>query len=316
MSNLRYITKKIGILIIMLLCLSFLTFVAFSVIPGDSAIAALGTQATEESIEILRESMGLNDPLPQRYLQWLGNVLKGDFNQSTQYKTPVKDLMKDKLPVTIWLAVLSSSLILLIGIPLGIAVSGKEEGAIQKITRFFTHICMSIPPFFLGMLLTLLFGVVLKWFTPGKYVDYRTDFVGFIKYLMYPALAIAIPKIAMVVQFLRSSIQRELELDYVRTAQSKGNKKGQVLFHHVVKNAMLPVITFLGLIIADVLAGSIIVEQVFNLPGIGRLLIVAIGNRDLFVVQTIVLYIVVVVVVVNFIVDIIYQSIDPRVRLG
>lgn len=311
----KYAVKKIGVLIITLFLVSFITFFAFSVIPGDSAIASLGTDATPEAIEALREALGLNDPLPARFFSWLKDCLKGDFNYSTQFNQPVAQLMKDKLPVTLTLAGLSFIIILVIGIPLGIYTARKEGTIIDKIIMYLNQTFMSIPSFFLGIVLTLIFGIILKWFTPGGYIDYSKDVVGFLKYLIIPSVAIAIPKIAMVVKFLRSSILRETRLDYVRTAYSKGCKEDYVTYKHILKNAMIPVVTFLAMVLADVLAGSIIVEQVFNIPGLGRLLVTAIGNRDLYVVQAIVLYIITSVVVINFIVDIIYQCLDPRVRV-
>ena len=311
----KYIVKKIGVLIITLFLVSFITFFAFSVIPGDSVIASLGTEATPEAIEALREELGLNDPLPMRYLHWLKDSIRGDFNISTQFNEPVARLLLEKLPVTLTLAILSFLMVVLVGIPLGIYTARKEGSKIDRSILFINQIFMSIPPFFLGIILTLIFGIILKWFTPGGYVDYREDTRGFLEYLILPAIAIAIPKIAMVVKFLRSSILRETRLDYVRTAFSKGSKENYVTYVHILKNAMLPVVTFLALVLVDVLAGSIIVEQVFNIPGLGRLLVTAISNRDLYVVQAIVLYIITTVVVINFVVDIIYQRLDPRVRV-
>lgn len=185
----------------------------------------------------------------------------------------------------------------------------------DRIITLLTQFLMAVPAFFLGIILTLVFGVVLRWFVPGSYVAPTENFGGYLRYLIFPAIAIAIPKIAMTVKFLKTSVIRELKLDYVRTARSKGNMEHAVLWKHVLKNALIPVITFMGMVIADVLAGSIVIEQVFNLPGVGRLLVVAIGNRDYPVVQAIVIYIASVVLIINFIVDLLYQKVDPRIRL-
>lgn len=311
----KYIVKKIATLIITLLLVTFITFLAFQIIPGDSAVTSLGTSATKEAIEALREQMGLNENVIVRYFNWIGGTLHGDFGESARFNMPVSQLIQDRLPVTIWLAVLSMIIIVVISIPLGIVSAKKEEGIIDRIITLFTHAAMAIPPFFLGIIITLVFGILLKWFIPGRFVNPKDDIIGSIRYLMFPAFAIAIPKIAMVVKFLRSSLLRQLKLDYVRTARSKGNMENVILYRHVLKNAFIPVITFLGMITADVLAGSIIIEQVFSLPGLGNLLVLAISNRDYAVVQTIILYIAAVVIVVNFIVDMIYQWIDPRVRV-
>lgn len=311
----KYTLRKILTLAVTLIVVSFLTFIAFQIIPGDSAIAQLGTNATDESIEALREAMNLNGNVLIRYGKWISNVFTGDFGISSQYKIPVNSLILERMPVTIWLAVLSFAFIVVLSIPLGIIAAKKEGEAADRIISFFTHTGMGIPPFFLGIIITLLFGFILKWFTPGRYIGPKENFGSFLGYMIYPALANAIPKAAMVLKFLRSSIIRQLQMDYVRTARSKGNLENPILYRHVLKNAFIPVLTFIAMIVAETLAGSIMIEQVFSLPGLGRLLVMAISNRDYAVVQIIVLYIAATIVVINFIVDMLYQWIDPRVRV-
>lgn len=311
----RYMLKKTLTLVITIIVVSFLTFIAFQVIPGDSAITQLGTNATKENIEALRESMNMNENVLTRYVKWIGNVFTGDFGVSSQYNLPVSSLILERMPVTIWLAVLSIIFIVVISIPLGIIAAKKEGGVTDRIISFFTHTGMGIPPFFLGIIITLIFGFILKWFTPGMYIGPKENFGLFLGYMIYPALANAIPKAAMVLKFLRSSIIRQLQMDYVRTARSKGNLENAILYRHVLKNAFIPVLTFIAMIIAETLAGSIMIEQVFSLPGLGRLLVMAISNRDYAVVETIVLYIATIIVIINFFVDMLYQWIDPRVRV-
>lgn len=310
----KYIIKKLGALIITLFLISFLSFFAFQIIPGDSVLVSLGTSATKEELLRIREEMGYNKSIPKRYFLWLENVIKGDFGQSSNYNMPVKELLKGRFCVTIGLGILSILLIVILALPLGIFLSKKEEKKKSVFISLCNQIFMAIPPFFLGMILTLLFGLILKWFTPGAYVSPQEDFAGYLTFMIFPAFAVAIPKAAMLIKFLRSSVARELAKDYVRTAKSKGNTSNQVLYKHVLKNALIPVITFFGMIIAEVLAGSIVIEQVFNLPGLGRLLVVAISNRDFMVVQTIVLYIAFLVIIVNNLVDIAYRWLDPRLR--
>lgn len=310
-----YYIKKIISLILVLFLVIVLTFFAFQVIPGDGALSKLGTDATPEAIEALRESLGLNDRLPERFFRYLSGVLRGDFGISYQHMQPVSELMAARMPATIGLAVMSVLLVLVISLPLGLLCSKKENGIADRIITFVTQFFMAVPAFFLGILMTLFFGLILRLFMVGGYVAPGKDFFGYIHFLFFPALAVAIPKIAMTVKFLKTSVLREMKLDYVRTARSKGNTEKAVLVKHVLKNALIPVITFMGMVIADVLAGSIVIEQVFNLPGIGRLLVVAIGNRDYPVVQAVVIYIASVVLVVNFIVDLLYQKVDPRIRL-
>ncbi len=312
----RFYVKKIITLVLTLLLVSLLTFVAFQVIPGDGALSKLGMDATEEQVEALRESLGLNDSMVVRFTRFLGGAVKGDFGNSSQYSVSVTSLVKERLPVTIWLAGLSIVIIIVVSIPLGILCSRKQNGMVDRLITLLTQTCMAVPSFFLGILITLVFGVMLKWFIPGKYVGPSQDFGQFIHYIIFPAVAVSVPKIAMMVKFLRNSVIRELQLDYVRTAKSKGNKERRILYKHVLKNALMPVITFMGMVIADVLAGSIVIEQVFNLPGMGRLLVVAISNRDFNVVQAVVLYIAAVVIIINFIVDLLYQKVDPRVKIS
>ncbi len=310
----KYGIKRISSLFLTLLFVSFITFIAFQVIPGDSVISSLGTSATPESIEALREELGLNENVLIRYVNWLKNTVQGDFGTSFSYKLPVASLIKERMPVTLSLAGLAIILILIISIPLGAFTGRRSGGVIDNVVTFLLHLTMAVPPFFLGIILTLIFGLILEWFTPGNYISYTENPGAFLGYMIFPAIAMALPKIAMVVKFLRSSIIRQLQMDYVRTAKSKGNTERDIMYRHVLKNAFLPVITFIGMVFADVLTGSIIIEQVFGLPGLGRLLVTTISNRDYPVVQIIILYTAGVVILLNFTVDILYRIIDPRVR--
>lgn len=311
----KYFIKKSITLIITLFVVTIFTFIAFEIIPGDSVLSSLGLDATTEDYEALKESMGMNDPLPVRYGRWFQDAISGDFGDSTQYKVPVTELIGGRFPVTIGLALVSITLILLFAIPIGLLSAKVKNARRSGVFLFFTQLGMAIPSFFLGIIITLVFGIILKWFTPGKYVSISESFGGYLYCLLFPAIAVAVPKIAMLAKFLRTSILNQLELDYVRTAKSKGHTMNGVLFKHVLKNALIPVITFMAMIFAEVLAGSIIVEQVFNLPGLGRLLVVSIASRDFPVVQVIVMYIAAVVLIMNFVVDLLYQYIDPRVQM-
>lgn len=312
----KFYIKKLITLIITLLFVSFITFFAFQVIPGDSAVAKLGMDATEEQLFELRESMGLNDPMFVRYGRFLKNAITGDFGTSTQYNVSVGSLISERLPVTAWLAALSVLFMVVISLPLGLLCARKENGFLDRFLTFLSQTFMAVPPFFLGIIITLIFGIVLKWFIPGKFIPISQDFGGFLSYMVFPAFAVSIPKVAMLTKFLKTSLLRELSFDYVRTARSKGLKKKQIMTKHVLKNALIPVITFFGMLIADALAGSIVVEQVFNLPGMGRMLVTAIANRDFSVVSAAVLYIAGIVIIINFIVDMTYQKVDPRVRIS
>lgn len=315
----KYFMKKLITLIMTLFLVSVAAFLAFQIIPGDVVTSILGTEATPEREEQLREELGLNKPPVERYFNWVTDVLRGDLGESYRYSKnmnemmPVAELIGDKLPVTLWLAAVSLVLIVVIAIPLGVLWARSSSHILDAVLGVVTQTAMAIPSFFLGILVTYLFGILLKCFAPGSYVSYQEDFGGFLKYLLFPALSIAIPKIAMTARFLRNSMLTELQSDYVRTAYSKGCTKRRVMYGHVLRNAMMPVVTFLGMIIAEIVAGSIVIEQVFGLPGIGRLLISSISTRDFPVVEILILYITFVVIFVYFLVDILYRVIDPRI---
>ena len=311
----KYIVKKAGNLIITLLIVSFLSFFAFSIIPGDAARSKLGTEATQEQIEALQKEMGLDQPLPVQYGNWLKNFITGDMGESYSYSMPVSELLRDRIPITVALTLMSFLLILVISIPLGIITVQKEGSRLDRVLTILNQIVMSVPGFFLGILITFVFGLVLKWFTPGAYVSITESFGRFLGYLIAPSVAIALPRCAMGVKMLRNSVIAQMEKDYVRTARARGNSSRQVMYGHVLKNALLPVLTFWGMTIADIVANSMIIEQVFTIPGMGSLLITSISNRDYPVVLGIIMLIAVLVIVINFIVDILYGKIDPRIRV-
>jgi peptide/nickel transport system permease protein len=313
--TMKYILRRIITLFITLIIVSLVTFLAFNVLPGDPVSIILGTDSSPQKVEALREELGLNQSLPQRYANWTINFLKGDMGKSTRFSEPVKSMISDRLPITVWLSGLAIFFIFLIAIPLGIYSAKKEGSFIDTIINVICQINIAIPNFFLGIILMYIFGIVFKIFSIGNYIDYKQSFTGFIGYLILPALAIALPKIAIVVKFLRTSVLEQLGQDYVRTAYSKGNGDNAVLYVHVLKNSIITVITLMGMIIADVLAGSIIIEQLFALPGIGSLLITSISARDFPLTQAMVVYMAFIVVFVNFLVDVLYQVIDPRIRV-
>jgi ABC-type dipeptide/oligopeptide/nickel transport system permease component len=311
----KYIIRKFGMMITTLLVVSLCVFLAFSIIPGDPALRMLGTEASPELVEQTRQQMGLNDPVIVRYGRWLTGFLAGDMGTSYNYKVPVSGMVLSKIPITLTMAIMAFLLTVLISIPLGIITAKHEGGVLDRCIMVANQIIMAIPPFFSGILLTFVFGMIFRLFTPGGFVNYTDDFSRFIRYLFFPALAIALPKIAMTVKMLRGSLIDESQRDYARTAYSRGNNTNGVLYRHVLKNAMIPVITFLGMALADMVAGSIVIEQVFGIPGISRILLTSISNRDYPVVEAIIMGIAIIVILVNFLVDIIYRIVDPRIGL-
>lgn len=309
----KYVVRKILTMILTLLAVTFFVFLSFHVISGDSATSMLGTEATPQKVAALREELGLNDPVLVQYGRWAAGLLHGDMGTSYSYRMPVTGMVANKIPVTITLTLMAFVLMVVISIPLGIYTAKHEGGVVDRIIYIINQIIMAIPPFFSGILITLIFGRIFKLFTPGGYVSYEKNFAGFVGYLFFPAVAIALPKAAMAVKLLRSSVIKEAKLDYVRTAYSRGNRTNDVLYKHVLKNALIPVVTFLGMALADMIAGSIIIEQVFSIPGLGRILLTSISNRDYPVVMAVIVCIAVLVLVVNMAVDLIYGLIDPRI---
>ncbi len=312
----KYVCKRIGTLIITLLIVSMLAFLAFEVIPGDPATSMLGTEATESKVNALREEMGLNRPLPVRYADWLTSFVTGDMGESYSYHTPVSEMIAGKLPITLAITLMSFFFMILLSFPVGILSAKYENRLPDRIMFAVNQLLMAVPPFFTGIIFTVVFGLTFRWFTPGGYVSYTKDMGAFLAYLILPSLAIALPKAAMTAKMLRGSMITELRKDYVRTAYSRGNSENQVLFHHVLKNGILPVVTFLGWAVADVIAGSIIVEQVFGIPGLGRTLITSISGRDYPVVEAVIVLIAAVILTINVIVDLLYQKLDKRIEIA
>ena len=311
----KYVVRKILTTILTLLAVTFFVFLSFHVISGDPASSMLGTEATPQKVAALREELGLNDPVLVQYGRWAAGFLHGDMGTSYSYRMPVAGMVANKIPVTITLTLMAFALMVTVSIPLGIYTAKHEGSVIDRVIYIMNQIIMAIPPFFSGILITLLFGRIFKLFTPGGYVSYEKDFAGFVGYLFFPAVAIALPKAAMAVKLLRSSVIKEAKLDYVRTAYSRGNRTNDVLYKHILKNALIPVVTFLGMALADMIAGSIIIEQVFSIPGLGRILLTSISNRDYPVVMAVIVCIAVLVLVVNMAVDLIYGLIDPRITV-
>ncbi|MCF0228337.1 MAG: ABC transporter permease [Parasporobacterium sp.] len=312
----KYILKKLLSLIIALLLISIVVFLAFSVLPADATAAKLGQNATPERIAALRAELGLDRPVMVRYFSWLAGAVQGDFGESYQYTgTKVMTLLGTRIGTSAVLSLISFLMVVIVSVPVGIFGSKRRSAPGRAGMTAVVHITMGIPSFFLGVLITYLFSLVLHWFTIGRYVLPEENLLAAASYLVFPALAIALPKIAMTVKFLITSIRAELHKDYVRTAYAKGCSRNQVFYGHVLKNSLVPVITFMGIIVAEIVAGSIVVEKVFSVPGIGMLLVTAITNRDYPVVEAVVLLIAAVIIVINCLVDIIYKLIDPRVTV-
>jgi ABC-type dipeptide/oligopeptide/nickel transport system permease component len=310
-----FLGKRLSITLLTLFLVSLLCFLAFAVIPGDPALLALGIEAGEEQLAALRVELGLDRGLPERYWSWLGKFLRGDLGNSVRFRgASVSGMIRERLPVTFSLAALSLVLMLLIAVPVTLAAV-RRKGA-DRVLSVLTALNISLPGFFLGVLFIWIFGILLRLFVPGAYIDYRQDPLAFAAYLVFPALALALPNAAVLVKFLRAQVLQQLKLDYVRSALARGAGRRRVLYGHVLKNAAVPAVTLLGMIVGETFAGSIVIEQVFAIPGIGRLLISSITSRDYVMVQTLAVYLAFMVVLANTLADIIIRIIDPRISSG
>ncbi len=309
----KSVLKRALLLVVTLLLITVLAFIAFQIIPGDPTDSILGLEANEAQIASLRAQLGLDLPPWQRYWSWLSAFVTGDFGHSYSYSMPVTELLASRVGVTFTLATMAFVLIVVISIPLGILSARYEGGIVDRAATTLTQLSMSIPNFILGIGLYYVFSLLLRWFRP-EYVPPSQGLGAHLWYMIVPALAAALPKSAMATKLLRGSILGEMGQDYIRTAYSKGNSKSSALWHHVLRNAMIPVVTFLAMALADIAAASIVVERVFGLPGLGQMLITSINNRDYPVVQAIVVLVAVIVVSCNFLADLLYRAMDPRIE--
>lgn len=311
-----YIVRRFILLFLTIALVSVITFAVFQIIPGDPVRIILGPEADEVQVANLEVQLGLDKPLHEQYTSWIAGAVQGDFGQSIRYNRSVSSLILDRLPITLSLALMAIIIVLMVAIPLGIFMAKRQNKISDVVFSSVTQLGMAIPSFWLGMLLILYLGMNFNFLTLSGYVPWTESVTGAIGALLLPAFTIAIPQIAVKFRYVRNAILEQLRLDYVRTIRSKGITERFVMYKHVLKNSMVPILTVFGLIFAEVVAGTIIVEQVFGLPGIGSLLVDAISYRDFPLVQGIVMYITVVVVIINFFVDIFYSIIDPRIRLG
>ncbi len=311
----RYFIKKLVTLVVLLLLVSITVFSVLFVLPGDPAQIILGLNATPETLANLRAELGLDKSFWAQYLGWLGDTLSGKGSWSINYDMPVYDLILSRLAVTGPLALIAMLIGILISVPLGIYAARHQNRPGDMIVMFFTQLGLATPEFWLGILLILLFAVKLGIFSAGGFPGWSVDVWGSLKALLLPAFALGVIRASILTRLTRSSMLDVLGEDYVRTARAKGLRERSVVYVHALKNALVPVLTILGLQMGQLLAGAIIIENVYYLPGLGRLVFQAIGQRDLPVVREIVLFMAAAVIIVNFLVDMAYASIDPRIRL-
>jgi len=309
-----YVLGRFASLLISLFVASVVIFGVIEVIPGDPASFMLGVNARPDTIAALRAEMGLDQPIVLRYADWIFGMVRGDFGQSLTYKAPVADLVADRVWVSLPLALYALTLSTLIAFPAGIWAASQRGGVGDVFVIGTTQLGVAIPNFWFAMLLVLLFAIKWPIFNAGGFPGWDKGFWGAVKALTLPAIALALPQAAILARVMRSSLLDILDEDFVRTARAKGLTARQALWRHAVRNAMIPVLTIIGLQFSFLLAGGIIIEQVFYLPGLGQLILKSILARDLIVVESTVMLLVFVVIVVNFAVYLAYAVVDPRLR--
>ncbi|MCB2109685.1 MAG: ABC transporter permease [Defluviimonas sp.] len=309
----RYLVRRLISLVLSLVVASLVIFAVIEIVPGDPASYMLGLNASPETVAALRDRLGLNEPVPLRYLHWLVGMLQGDFGQSYTYKVPVAELVAQRLTVSLPLALLALLLATAIAFPAGLIAAARRGRAADSAVMGATQIGVALPNFWFAMLLVLAFALHWRLFPAGGFPGWSEPLAG-IRALTLPAIALALPQAAILARVLRSALVETLGQDYIRTARAKGLTRGQALVGHALRNAMIPVLTILGMQFSFLLAGAIIIENVFYLPGLGRLIFQAITQRDLIVVESVVMILVFAVILVTFLVDLAYGAIDPRLR--
>ena len=306
------VTTRLAALLASLVGASLLVFAVVNVLPGDVAAVILGTNATAENVAQLRQQLGLDQPEWLRYLQWVGGMLRGDFGTSLLSHAAVGGLILQKLTVSGPLALLSGAIALVISVPLGVIAGVRYRRLSGALISALSLGGIAIPAFWAGLLLATVFAIELRLLPAGGFIDWSEDPVAALRSLILPSFALGLVQGAVLTRYIRSAIIDVQREDYIRTARAKGLTRWQALSRHGFKNAAIPVVTILGIQLTGLLVGAIVIENVFVLPGLGRLLFQSVGNRDLVVVQDLVMLLTALVLVVNFLVDLSYRLLDPR----
>jgi peptide/nickel transport system permease protein len=313
---LHFIARRLLYLIPVLLAVTMLTFVIASLLPGDLAYTILGDQATPEKVEALRHDMGLDQPIALRYVGWLGHVLQGDLGRSFRTGQTVLQAVAERAPVSLELMILAEIMGLAIGVPLAIVCAARSGGPFDRFMTGATFGMLSVPTFLSAILLIYLFAVQLGWLPATGYSPFTEDPIDNLRFMVLPALTLALAEWPGIMRVLRSDMIAALQEDYIALARAKGLKPSRILFVHALKPSSLTLVTITGINIGRLIGGTLIVESIFALPGLGRLLVGAIYTRDLIILQGVVLLVAAGFVIVNFIVDLLYAVLDPRIRHG
>ncbi len=310
----RYIARRAAAFAATLFFVSALVFVVVRVLPGDPALVIIGPEGSPEAAARLREALGLNRPIAVQYGEWLARALRGDLGVSLQYDVSVGRLILSRLPVTIPLTLMAAALMTTAALPLGLYAARRHRRAGDYLAMLVSQIGIAVPGFWAGLLLILLFSVHLGWVESGGFAGWSSGLWPGVRSLLLPAFALGLFQAAVLVRATRSSVLDVMGEDYVRTARAKGVSELSVLGKHTLRNAMIPIATVAGLQLGQLMAGAIILESVFALPGLGRLVLGAITARDLPLVQGVILFVASTIVLINFAVDLLYGVLDPRIR--
>jgi peptide/nickel transport system permease protein len=315
-----FVLRRLLSFVLTLLATSAVVFAVLELLPGNAAQVILGETATPEAIAAMEDKLGLNQPAATRYLSWMGGTLQGQMGLSISYDTPTAQLMAERMQVTLPLAVMAMVLTVALAVALGIYAASQQNKAGDVGVMTLSQLGLALPNFWLAILLILLFAVHLEWVSAGGFPGWSEDDGGGvgegIKALLLPAMALAAVQTAILTRVTRSAVLDTLREDFVRTARAKGLSRRQVLWGHVLRNAMIPVLTVMGLQFGNLITSAIVIENVFVLPGIGRLIFQAIANRDLIVVRDVVMLLAALVILINFFIDVLYAWIDPRLKAG
>jgi len=313
---LHFVGRRLLYLVPVLLAVSVLTFLIASLLPGDLAYVILGDQATPEKVEALRHDMGLDQPPLIRYFHWLGHILQGDFGRSFRTGQTVLQVVAERLPVSFELMILAELIGLVIGVPLAILCAARSGSAFDRFMTSTAFAMLSMPTFLSAILLIYLFAVSLRWFPATGYVPLSEDPLANLRFMVLPALTLAFAEWPGIMRVLRSDMIATLQEDYIALARAKGLTARRILFVHALKPSSLTLVTITGINIGRLIGGALIVETIFALPGIGRLIVGAIYTRDLVIMQGVVLLVASGFVIMNFVVDMLYAVLDPRIRHG
>ena len=308
------LSRRLVSLLLTLVVVSLLIFVVMDLLPGDPASIMLGTSATPETLAAMRHDLGLDQPLLLRYGLWLAGVFSGNLGQSYVYGVPVAGLILERLAVTLPLAVIAILLSVAIAIPFGVLAASRRNSIVDFAASIFSQMSIAVPSFWVALLLIILFSTILGWMPSGGFPGWSEGLWPALKALLMPAVAMALPQAGVLTRVTRSAVLETMHEDFTRTALAKGLSKRAVLWRHAVPNALIPIFTILGLQFTFLIAGAVLVENVFNLPGLGRLAYQALAQRDIVVMQDVVLFFAALVIVMNFLVDLSYLTIDPRLR--